>query len=437
MRVALLGYDTDGKVSYPYFIAHGHDVTICDQNADVVLPEGAKAQLGQSYLENLDQFDLLVRTSGMPPHIITDANPSVADKITTQIEVFLANAPTKNIIGVTGTKGKGTTSTLIANMLEAAGKDVHIGGNIGIPPLSFIDELNEDSFVVLELSSFQLMNVRHSPHIAVCLMVVPEHLNWHKDMDEYVWAKSQLFANQTAEDVAIYAGFNEVSSRIAGTGNGQKIAFGTDDSEGAHVKDGAIWIDSVEICKTSELALLGAHNQQNACAAVTAVWQADVRDTVAITDVLKNFSGLPHRLEKVAFVDGVTYYDDSFGTTPETAIVALEAFEEPKVIILGGSDKGASYAALAEAVSRTNVRKVVLIGNQADRIQEALTQAGFTNTVTAGETMKDIVATAQGHAQAGDIVLLSTACASFDMFTDYKDRGNQFRAAAQALEVTV
>ncbi len=437
MRVALLGFDTDGKVSYPYFIAHGHDVTICDQNAGVEVPEGAKTQLGPSYLENLDQFDLLVRTSGMPPHIITDANPSVADKITTQIEVFLANAPTKNIIGVTGTKGKGTTSTLIANMLEAAGKDVHIGGNIGIPPLSFIDELNEDSYVVLELSSFQLMNVRHSPHIAVCLMVVPEHLNWHKDMDEYIWSKSRLFANQTTDDVAIYAGFNEVSSRIAGTGNGQKIAFGTDDSEGARVTDGAIWIDSVEICKTSELALLGAHNQQNACAAVTAVWQADVRDTVAITDVLKNFSGLPHRLEKVAFVDGVTYYDDSFGTTPETAIVALEAFEEPKVIILGGSDKGANYAALAEAVSRTNVRKVVLIGNQADRIQEALTQAGFTNTVTAGETMKDIVATAQGQAQAGDIVLLSTACASFDMFTDYKDRGNQFRAAVQALEVTV
>lgn len=434
MRVAIIGFDTDGRVSYPYFVARGDDVTICDQNPNVEVPEGARARLGPSYLDDIEQFDVIVRTSGMPPHVITDASPSVEDRITTQVEVFLANAPTKNIIGVTGTKGKGTTSTLIANMLEAADKDVYIGGNIGIPPLSFIHKLTEESYVVLELSSFQLMNVTHSPHIAVCLMVVPEHLNWHANMEEYTWAKSQLFVNQTADDIDIYAGFNDVSTRIAQAGNGKKIAFGTNQSEGAHAKEGAIWIGDTEICKTAEIALLGEHNWQNACAAVTAVWHAGVRDIVAIKEVLTSFTGLPHRLEKIATIANVSYYDDSFGTTPETAIVALKAFSEPKVVILGGSDKGASYHELAEAVKKSNVRAVVLIGEQAGRIEGALKETGFTETVRGGDSMGAIVETAARHAQTGDVVLLSPACASFDMFEDYKDRAAQFVAAVRALE---
>jgi UDP-N-acetylmuramoylalanine--D-glutamate ligase len=433
MRVALLGFDTDGKVSYPYFVSRGHDVTICDQNPNVVVPEGANRQLGLSYLENLDTFDLLVRTSGMPPHVITDANPAVADKITTQVEVFLAAVPTKHVIGVTGTKGKGTTSTLIAKMLEAAGKDVCLGGNIGIPPLSFINELNQDSYVVLELSSFQLMNVRHSPAVAVCLMVVPEHLNWHANIEEYLWAKSQLFARQLADDVAIYAGFNDMSTHIASSGSGKKVAFGVPEGTGARVKDGAIWIENTEICKTAEIALPGKHNQQNACAAVTAVWHAGVRDIVAIKEVLASFTGLPHRLEKIATFANVTYYDDSFGTTPETAIVALEAIDTPKVIILGGSDKGADYGDLAKAVQTNNVRTAVLIGDQAEKIQRALTAVGFTAYTLGGSTMTEIVQTARAQAMPGDAVLLSPACASFDMFKDYKDRSAQFTKAVQDL----
>jgi UDP-N-acetylmuramoylalanine--D-glutamate ligase len=182
MNVALLGYDTEGKISYEYYKALGADITICDRKTDLEVPEGVATQLGGNYLDNLDRFDVLMRTAGMPPEVILEKNPTVGPKITTQVNEFLRACPTRNVIGITGTKGKGTTSTLTAKMLEAAGRDVHLGGNIGIPVFTFLDKLSTDSWAVVELSSFQLSTVNHSPHIAVCLMMAPEHLNWHKDM---------------------------------------------------------------------------------------------------------------------------------------------------------------------------------------------------------------------------------------------------------------
>ena len=433
MKIAILGYDTEGRVSYDYFAAQGHELTICDQNPNIEVPEGAQVVLGEHYLDNLDRFDLLVRTAGLPPRLILDKNPEVTAKITTHINEFFKVSPTKNIIGVTGTKGKGTTSTLISRMLTASGKQVHIGGNIGVPPLTFLNDLSADSWVVLELSSFQLIDLQYSPHLAVCLMVVPEHLNWHKDMAEYVAAKAQLFTHQTADDLAIYFADNKTSKQIATHGFGQKLAYYA--PPGAIVKDGSVHIGGHTICHTDELKLLGEHNWQNVCAAVTAVWQVS-QDVTAIRQVLTSFSGLEHRLEFVCEVAGVKYYDDSFGTTPETAIVALQAFSAPKIIILGGSDKGANYDELARVVANANVRTAVLIGEQALKIQAALEQAGFMDFTPGGTTMEQIVATAHDAAQPGDVVLLSTACASFDMFANYKDRGEQFKTAVQALAIT-
>lgn len=430
MNVALLGFDLEGHVSYDYFKSRGDSITICDQNTEIIVPDGVASQLGEHYLDDLQRFDVIVRTAGMPPHVITDKNPDVVDKVTTQTNEFFKVCPTKNIIGVTGTKGKGTTSTLITKMLEAAGKQVFLGGNIGIPVFNLLPQLHEDSWVVLELSSFQLIDLKQSPHIAVCLMVVPEHLNWHANMDEYVTAKSQLFAKQTSEDIAIYFADNDTSKKIAFSGAGQKLPYYT--PPGAFVRDNTIVIDDQVICKTDEIKLLGQHNWQNACAAVTAVWQV-TQDTEAMRKILTSFAGLEHRLEFVRDLNGVKYYDDSFGTTPETAIVALEAFKEPKVIILGGSDKGAEFDELAKAVAKNNVRQVVLIGKMAQKIETALHAQNFTNTSASGGTMEEIVAACQKVAQPGDIVLLSTACASFDMFKDYKERGNQFKTAVQAL----
>jgi UDP-N-acetylmuramoylalanine--D-glutamate ligase len=431
MRVALLGFDTEGKASYDYYQALGADITICDLKTDLIVPDGAATQLGDDYLKNLDAFDVLVRTAGMPPRLILELNPSVADKITTHVNEFLKASPTKNIIGVTGTKGKGTTSTLITKILEAAGKTVYLGGNIGVPPLTFIDALSPDNWVVLELSSFQLMDLTVSPHIAVCLMVVPEHLNWHTDMAEYLESKSHLFANQTSDDIAIYFPDSANSVQISAEGAGHKLPYYR--SPGAFVNGNMITIDGQEVCTTDELKLLGAHNWQNVCAAITAVWQTGVHDLVAIRSVLTSFTGLEHRLELVRELDNVLYYDDSFGTTPETAIVAMQAFTQPKVIILGGSDKGASYDAMAQAVLDSNVRTALLIGSEAAKIQATLEAVGFTHFKPGGTDMPSIVANAKASAQSGDVVLLSTGCASFGLFKDYKDRGNQFKSNVAAL----
>lgn len=430
-KVAILGYDTDGKSSYEYYAKLGANITICDRKTDLDTPPGVATQLGKDYLANLDSFDVLVRTSGMPPSVIAQANPDVTERVTTQINEFLRVCPTRNIIGVTGTKGKGTTSTLIAKMLEAAGKHVEIGGNIGVPPLGFVDTLHEDSWVVLELSSFQLIDLKLAPHIAVCLMVVPEHLNWHTDMAEYIAAKSRLFECQTSNDIAIYYAENALSHDIAHAGAGRKVPYYT--SPGAWVNGDAVTIDGLEVCATSEIKLLGKHHWQNVCAAITAVWQAGVHDIAAIRSVVTSFSGLEHRLDFVREHNGVRYYDDSFGTTPETAIVAIQAFTEPKVIILGGSDKGASYDELAHTVATSNVRRAILIGEQAARIQQSLEKAGFHKFSQGGNTMPEIVSAAHATAKNGDIVLLSPACASFGLFADYKDRGNQFKQAVLAL----
>src|SRR5688500_762128 len=186
MKVAIIGYETEGRLNYEYWLAKGADITICDQDPDKDIPAGVPAQLGPGYLQNLEGFDVVVRTAGINPSIILAANAGLEGKITTAINEFLQVCPTKNVIGVTGTKGKGTTSTLITKLLEASGKQVFLGGNIGVSPFSFLPQLTPDSWVVLELSSFQLYDLKHSPHIGVCLLVVPEHLNWHTDMDDYI-----------------------------------------------------------------------------------------------------------------------------------------------------------------------------------------------------------------------------------------------------------
>lgn len=441
MKIAILGYGKQGKSAFDYWNP-GNEITICDRNTELELPEGAKAQLGEHHLESLDKFDLIVRSPIVHPRdIMTANNASILEKVTTVTNEFVRVCPTKNIIGVTGTKGKGTTSTLVAKMLEALGHKVHVGGNIGTPPLdllkgddylhtSGVGLIERDDYVVLELANFQLIDFRERIPLAVCLMVVPEHLDWHADMAEYVSAKQQLFKQQTNDDIAIYNASSDWSYQIAGASKGQKIPFMK--NPGADVINGEIIIENQKICDASELKLLGRHNWQNVCAAVTAIWQIS-QNVEAIRSVLTSFSGLEHRLELVRELDGVKYYDDSFGTTPETAIVAIEAFDSPKIVILGGSDKGASYDEMAETIAQSDVKKVLLIGDQATRIQAALDKAGYSSYAPGGRNMTEIIANAKAAANPDDVVLLSPACASFDMFKSYQDRGDQFKAVVASL----
>lgn len=432
MKIAILGFDVEGRASYDYFAAQGgHELVIHDQKPDLEVPAGVTAVVGEGYLDDLDGYDLVVRTAGLPPKKILAKNPGIEYKITTVVNEFLKACPTTNVIGVTGTKGKGTTSTLITKMLEAAGKEVYLGGNIGTPPLTFLNKLSNDSWVVLELSSFQLIDLKYSPHIAVCLMVVPEHLDWHDDTQHYFDSKTPLFAYQSAADIAIYYADNETSKKIASAGSGVKIPYYA--PPGAFIESDAIVIDGQTICRTDELKLPGKHNWQNACAAVTAVWQVS-QDVSAMHSVLTSFASLEHRLELVREVDGVRYYDDSYGTSPETAEVAIEAFEQPQILILGGRSKGLPFDGLAKAVAASGkVKKVIAIGETGPEIAAKLRQNGYQDIIEGGQTIDEIVTQASEVAEPGDIVLLSTACTSFDMFNNYKDRGEQFKRAVQAL----
>ena len=431
MKIAIIGYGLQGASSYKYW-RDGNSITICDQNEIKDPPRDVELLIGEDHLKNLNDFDLIVRSPSVHPRDIVSANgEQIKDKITTNTNEFFKVCPSKNIIGVTGTKGKGTTSSLITKMLEAGGKKVHLGGNIGTPPLEMLEAgINESDYVVLELANFQLIDLKYSPHIAVCLMVVPEHQDWHEGMEEYVTAKKQLFIHQTPSDIAIYYSDNEISKDIASSGEGVKIPYF--ENPGANINNELVVIDGRTICRTDEVKLLGRHNLQNICAAVTATWQID-QNTEAIKQVTTSFTGLDHRLELVRELNGVKYYDDSFATTPESAIVAIEAFKDPKVIILGGSDKGAEYIKLANTVAGGNVKHAVLIGDTAKSIEQALKNEGFSDYSFGSKDINEIVELCKEKSSPGDVVLLSTGCASFGIFKDYKDRGEKFKKAVQEL----
>lgn len=436
MNIALVGFDTEGRATYEYFRKHGnHTITICDQNTELAVPSGVPSVLGSTYLDNLDRFDLIVRTPGIHPSKILEKNPTIADKITTQTNIFFENCPTGNIIGVTGTKGKGTTSTLITKIVEANGKTVRLGGNIGVPPLTFIDELKQDSWVVLELSSFQLIDLKYSPHIAVCLMVVPEHLNWHDEMAEYTTAKEQLFAHQQIDDIAVYYAGNDTSYQIASAGLGQMVPYY--EGPGAIVENGLISIEEESICKVEDLKLIGAHNWQNVCAAITAVRQAGFTDSEPIRRVVTTFSGLPHRLELVRSIHDVRFYNDSFASGLHATEAAIMAIDGKKVMILGGFDRmiDLDHFGTFAMQHSDQFRTLLLIGQSAERLAGVLQTAGFTNFVidTEAQTMEAIVKHAFELAQAGDAVVLSPGFASFDLFKNFEDRGDQFRAVVKGL----
>lgn len=411
MKVAIVGYGIEGKSAEVYWKARGAEVTICDTNSD------------------LNGYDLLVRSPSVHPSKLPEGA-----QVTTVTNEFMAQCPAP-IFGVTGTKGKGTTSSLLAEMLRSAGHTVHLGGNIGVAALDLLDQVRPDDIVVLELSSYQLMDVKKSPHVAICLMISPEHLDYHSDEQEYWDAKGNIFAHQTSKDVAVYNRNNQQSMNLAHTSAGTKIPYDAEgvDKSGAYVADETIWYQDTPICRVSDMKLLGRHNLQNVCAAVAAAWH-ETQDVSAIAQAIKTFTGLPYRLQGIATVGGVQYINDSIGTTPESTMAAMQAFSEPKVLILGGSDKGASFTELAQSVATSNVSGVVVLGQMGDQIVAELKLAGYPDSqIRRALSMPDVVAQASQLAKPGDVVILSPACASFDMFDSYKDRAEQFNKSVMAL----
>lgn len=430
MKIAIAGYGTEGKVSYKYFTALGHDVTIADERTIPTeeLPPDATVMTGKDVFSRLDGFDMVVRTAGLAPYRIkTDG------RVWSATNEFFSRCKAP-IIGVTGTKGKGTTSSLIAAILAAAGKTVHLVGNIGVPALEVLKNIQPEDIVVYELSSFQLWDLEKSPQVAVVLGVEPDHLDIHVDYTDYIAAKAHSTENQSTTDRVVFNVHNEAAVSIAGLSVGQRLPYPSERT--AHVQGSFFYYGDKELCETSQLQLPGEHNIENACAAITAVWPW-VQDPAAIAEGLRSFNGLPHRLKFVREVNGVRYFDDSIATTPGSAIAALRAFSEPKVIILGGSDKGVEYDEVIQVCRKTDT-DVIAIGQTGRKIQELCVKLGV-NCERVEGGMAEVVARAREVAESkvdhGDsnVVILSPASASFDQYKNYADRGDQFIAAVEAL----
>lgn len=419
-KVAIAGYGIEGKVNYTYWRELGHEVTIVDEReiSPYDLPYGAAAMLGKNVFKKLTDFDLVIRTASLRPDKI-----KTKGKVWSATNEFFDKCPAP-IIGVTGTKGKGTTSSLIASILRAAGKTVHLLGNIGTPALEVLPTIKADDIVVFELSSFQLWDIEKSPHIAVVLMIEPDHLDVHKNMKEYVQAKGHITTHQHENDVVIYNQDNHYSSEIALKSKAKKLPY-------ISAATDAFYVGQQKVASVEVLQLPGHHNIDNANAAILAAWQI-MQDAGAVEAGLGAFTGLDHRLKFVAEIAGVGFYDDSIATTPGSALAAIDAFDAPKVIILGGSEKGSHYEEVVKRCKDTDT-KVVAIGTTGKLIAKLCKKTGVEVRELGMVSMDEIVATSHSLAGGNGVVLLSPASASFDMFASYVDRGNQFVEAVGRL----
>jgi UDP-N-acetylmuramoylalanine--D-glutamate ligase len=428
MKIAIAGYGVEGQANYRYWSKLYPDaqLTIVDENQPAAFPDHAQVLFGTGVFEQLQDFDLVIRTAGLAPHkIVTNG------KIWSATNEFFEKCPVP-IIGITGSKGKGTTASLIDSILRASGRNSWLVGNIGLPGLDVLERVQPGDLVVYELSSFQLWDLERSPSIAIVTIIEPDHLDVHLNYEEYVSAKSRITAWQTPDQRAYYRPGDADSQRIAETGQGSVRPYIA--AEAIHVEQEAFYNGSEYICSTDSLRLPGAHNLDNACAAISAVLHCEGVTNDTIRQGLEAFRGLPHRLHFVKEVNGVKYYDDSIATTPSSAIAAVRAFSQPKVIILGGSYKGSDFGPLAEELSHHEDIRALLLGEEAPRIVAALQAANFDNfEIILEPTMEKVVRHAAEVAEPGSVVLLSPSAASFGLFKNYADRGDQFVAAVESL----
>ena len=408
----MLGLARSGEAAALALARRGTAVLGVDRRRDVdagrLRAAGVEVVLGAEDPALLDGVDLLVKSPGVPSEApLAAAARSRGLTVWSEVELgsrLLANP----VVGVTGTNGKTTTSELLGAIFRAAGRPVAVAGNVGRPLTGLDGSLAEDAWIVCELSSFQLEDIEaFRPAVAVLLNLTPDHLDRHGDLDSYRAAKLRIFENQGPDEVAVIPrGFGDVP------GVGRRIEFAA---------DGPL---------PAEPQIPGAHNRENAAAAAAAARAAGIEDS-AVAEGLRAFEGVAHRLELIREVDGVRWVNDSKATNPEAAERALGAYPPGLRVILGGSLKGSSFAGLARRARESGVARAYLIGEAADEIAEALAAQGvrFQNS----RDLESAVADARAEAEKGDVVLLSPACASYDQFRDFEERGERFRALVEAL----
>jgi UDP-N-acetylmuramoylalanine--D-glutamate ligase len=436
--IGVLGVGVEGRATLDYLLRHGaSEVTALDRAEPGDLPDGVEAVSGPGYDRELDRFAVVFRSPGLrPDHPELLRAAAGGTRVTSALSHFLERCPAP-VVGVTGTVGKGTCSSLAAHLLEAAGFRAHLGGNIGLSPLEFLDDVEPDDRVVLEISSFQAMDISISPGVCAVLRTTSEHLDWHRDVAEYRRAKSELVARQEGGDAVVYCAESPGSEEIAARSPARcRLAYALDREveSGAFLRGNEIVtrIDGAERrlpFDTRRVRLPGRFNLENVAAAALCALSADA-DPQRIGEAAESFQSLPHRLEPVAEKDGIRYVNDSYATRPEATSAALTAFDGPLALILGGSEKHADFTALVDAVrSHPKIEYVGLIGQTAPRLAEALGAAGSRRfAVAEHEGLESAVPAAAGALEkSGGTVLLSPACASFGLFPNYKVRGRIFR----------
>ncbi len=447
-RIAVIGIGVSNSPLVELLLRSGCQVTACDKHSLAEMGEegrllkslGAEFSLCEDYLEHLDH-DIIFRTPGLLPfdrHL--EAARARGSLVTSEMEVFFSLCPCP-IIAVTGSDGKTTTTTIISELLKAAGYTVHLGGNIGHPLLCEVPEMKESDFAVLELSSFQLHSMQCSPDVAVITNVSPNHLDKHKDYQDYIDAKANIFLHQSPRGKLVLNREDGHTAYYAAKAPGQLRYF----SDKAPVKDGVMCRDGViyrvrdgqerAIMRADEIRLPGEHNLLNYMAAFGAV--EGLVDDELCRKVAMEFQGVEHRLEHVRTLRGVEYINDSIGTSPTRTIAGLHALKTKPIVIAGGYDKKIPFGGLGDELCKL-AKRVYLTGDTAKDIQDAITGSAFYPDsgleVRQGGDFRETVLAAAASAEEGDIVLLSPACAAYDHFKNFAERGKLFKQIVMELE---
>ncbi len=416
-NVCILGFGKEGQATLAALEKHAPTarVTIADGNAALVAPTSPlqpRLKTGLEFLQGLDAFDAVIKSPGIPPGPEIEALRT-SGTLTSGTALFYAavEGTGATIIGITGSKGKSTTSTLIHALLKAGGKDAHLIGNIGKPVLEYADLAKPGVLFVEEMSSYQLMDLAVSPAVAVVTSFFPEHLDYHGSLEAYKDAKTHVCRFQGPGDIVFYNAKSPGAVDIAQEGQGRKVPFSDDDSP----------------ITLKEIRLIGRHNLGNIAGACKVAEHFGVAKELWLP-VLKEFQGLPHRLQSLGVHDGIEWVDDAISTTPDSAIAALDALgDRVKTIILGGQDRGVPFSALGARIAKSSVRTVILFPGSGPRIRQAIGDARADVCFHESPTMEDAVKAAKAKTAEGDIVLLSTASPSYGMFKNFEEKGEVFR----------
>lgn len=443
-NVTVIGIGISNLPLIKYLVKLGARVTACDKRTKNELGEnynelqklGVSFSLGKDYLKNLSG-DVIFKTPGMrfdvPEILRAKENGSI---ITSEMEVFFDLCPS-HIIAVTGSDGKTTTTTLIHKMMTKSGYKTWLGGNIGNPLLTDVENMEKDDWVILELSSFQLHTMRKSPEIAVITNISPNHLDMHKDYQEYIDAKKNIMLYQNSGDMLIVNAENDVTSKIGKEAKGEVRYFSRQNKADVYLENGEIKRGDETVLNISDIKIPGMHNVENYMTAIAATW--GLVENSVIVDVAKTFGGVEHRIELVRTFENVRYYNSSIDSSPNRTINTLRVFPEKVIMIGGGKDKGIPYDEIGPSLVE-HVKVLILIGATSDKIQEALdmeikkTGKGNDIEVIRAHSYEEAVNSARSKAVNGDVVILTPASTSFDMFKNFEERGNLFKKLVNELK---